>query len=54
MEPFPPRPLDGLLATYGESHLHPTNEVIHFVCVTVIAFSLLGLACSGPHTRWPL
>lgn len=43
MEPLTPRPLDGLLATYGESHLHPTNEVIHFVCVPVIVFSLLGL-----------
>ena len=47
MEPFPPRPLDRLLATYGESHLHPTNEVIHFVCVPVIAFSLLGLLWSA-------
>jgi uncharacterized membrane protein YGL010W len=43
MEPNNPRPLDSLLATYGESHLHPANEVIHFVCVPVIAFSLLGL-----------
>jgi uncharacterized membrane protein YGL010W len=43
MEPNNPRPLDSLLATYGESHLHPVNEVIHFVCVPVIAFSLLGL-----------
>ena len=47
MEPFPPRPLESLLATYGESHLHPTNEVIHFVCVPVIAFSLLGLLWSA-------
>ena len=43
MESINPRPLDRLLATYGESHLHPVNEVIHFVCVPVIAFSLLGL-----------
>ena len=43
MESINPRPLDSLLATYGESHLHPVNEVIHFVCVPVIAFSLLGL-----------
>jgi len=47
MEPINPRPLDRLLATYGESHLHPTNEVIHFVCVPVIAFSLLGLLWSA-------
>ncbi len=43
MESINPRPLDRLLAAYGESHLHPVNEVIHFVCVPVIAFSLLGL-----------
>jgi len=43
MEPNNPRPLDSLLATYAESHLHPTNEVIHFVCVPVIVFSLLGM-----------
>ena len=47
MEPIKPRPLESLLATYGESHLHPTNEVIHFVCVPVIAFSLLGLLWSA-------
>jgi len=47
MEPINPRPLDRLLATYGESHLHPINEVIHFVCVPVIAFSLLGLLWSA-------
>ena len=47
MEPIKPRPLESLLATYGESHLHPTNEVIHFVCVPAIAFSLLGLLWSA-------
>jgi uncharacterized membrane protein YGL010W len=35
-----------LIATYAESHQHPTNEVIHFVCVPVIMFSLLGLVWS--------
>lgn len=38
-----PREIDTLLAKYGESHLNPANEVIHFVCVPVIVFSLLGL-----------
>lgn len=38
-----PRTIDLLLAQYGESHLNPTNEVIHFVCVPVIVFTLLGL-----------
>ncbi|HAT30671.1 MAG TPA: hypothetical protein DCW29_07390 [Janthinobacterium sp.] len=39
-----PRTIDTLLARYGESHLNPVNEVIHFVCVPVIVFTLLGLA----------
>jgi len=35
--------IDTLLAQYSESHLNPTNELIHFVCVPLIVFSLLGL-----------
>lgn len=42
-----PRAIDTLLAKYSESHLHPTNELIHFVCVPVIVFSLLGLIWSA-------
>lgn len=38
-----PRMIDVLLEKYSESHLHPANEVIHFVCVPVIVFTLLGL-----------
>src|SRR5471032_3419525 len=38
-----PRTIDILLAQYGESHLNHTNELIHFVCVPVIVFTLLGL-----------
>lgn len=37
------RSIDTLLAQYSESHLNPTNELIHFVCVPLIVFSLLGL-----------
>ena len=37
------RTIDTLLAKYSESHLNPTNELIHFVCVPVIVFTLLGL-----------
>jgi uncharacterized membrane protein YGL010W len=37
------RPIDVLLAKYGESHLNHTNELIHFVCVPVIVFTLLGI-----------
>ena len=38
-----PRAIDTLLAQYSESHLNPTNELIHFVCVPVIVFTMLGL-----------
>ncbi len=38
-----PRTIDTLLAKYSESHLNHTNELIHFVCVPVIVFTLLGL-----------
>ena len=37
------RTIDTLLAKYSESHMHPTNEAIHCVCVPLIVFSLLGL-----------
>jgi uncharacterized membrane protein YGL010W len=37
------REIDVLLAKYSESHLNPANEIIHFVCVPVIVFSLLGI-----------
>lgn len=37
------RNIDTLLAQYSESHRNPTNELIHFVCVPVIVFSLLGI-----------
>lgn len=47
MTPFAaPRTIDTLLAQYRESHRNPTNELIHFVCVPVIVFSLLGLVWS--------
>jgi len=37
------RQIDVLLGKYSESHLNPTNEVIHFICIPAIVFSLLGL-----------
>lgn len=37
------RTIDTLLAKYSESHLNPTNEIIHFICVPIIVFTLLGL-----------
>lgn len=43
---MPPRTIDLLLDQYGDSHRHPTNELIHFVCVPVIVFTLLGMLWS--------
>jgi uncharacterized membrane protein YGL010W len=37
------RTIDTLLAQYSDSHLNPTNEAIHCVCVPLIVFSLLGI-----------
>ncbi|MVN75283.1 DUF962 domain-containing protein [Hymenobacter sp. HMF4947] len=52
-----------LLAEYGESHQNPTNKLVHWVCVPLIMFSLLGLlwsipvpatvaALAGPWLNW--
>jgi uncharacterized membrane protein YGL010W len=37
------RRVDALLAHYGSSHKHPTNEWIHFVAIPLIMLSLCGL-----------
>jgi uncharacterized membrane protein YGL010W len=37
------RPIDILLAHYGESHQNPRNEAIHFVAIPLIVLSLCGL-----------
>jgi uncharacterized membrane protein YGL010W len=39
----PIRQIDYLLAHYGESHQNPGNELIHFVAIPLIVFSLIGL-----------
>lgn len=38
-----PRDIDVLLARYAESHRNRVNELIHFVCIPAIVFSLLGI-----------
>jgi uncharacterized membrane protein YGL010W len=38
-----PRPIELLLQKYTESHTHPVNERIHFVCVPVIVWTVLAL-----------
>ena len=43
MRTAPSHDIHTLLDIYSESHRNPTNELIHFVCVPVIVFSLLGI-----------
>ena len=40
--------VDVLFDKYAENHLHPSNKLIHWVCVPLITFSLLGLVWSIP------
>jgi uncharacterized membrane protein YGL010W len=37
------RTVDQLLEKYAESHKNPVNEWIHFICVPVIMWTVLGL-----------
>jgi uncharacterized membrane protein YGL010W len=42
------RAVDVYFAKYAESHQNSTNELIHFICIPLIVFSLLGLVWSIP------
>ncbi|MBT1702774.1 DUF962 domain-containing protein [Chryseosolibacter indicus] len=42
------RRIDELLAEYGESHRNATNKAIHWICVPLIFFSIVGLIASIP------
>jgi uncharacterized membrane protein YGL010W len=44
----PKREVDVLFDKYAESHQNSTNELIHWICVPLIVFSLLGLVWSIP------
>ena len=48
------RPVDAYFAKYAESHQNPTNELIHWICVPLIVFSLFGLvwAIPFPHLEF--
>jgi len=43
MEEVSKKPVEVLIAQYAESHQHPVNEIIHFICVPVIMWTFLGL-----------
>ena len=34
------RKVDQMLTRYAESHRHPKNEMIHFICVPVIMWTV--------------
>jgi uncharacterized membrane protein YGL010W len=42
------RKIDQLLLEYGESHQNVTNKTIHWICVPLIFFSVVGLLASIP------
>lgn len=42
------RKIDALLTEYGESHQNSTNKTIHWICVPLIFFSVVGLIASIP------
>ncbi len=41
------RNVDRLFERYGESHRHPTNKAIHWICVPLITWSVLALFWSA-------
>jgi uncharacterized membrane protein YGL010W len=48
MEQTAKRPVDVLFDKYAESHQDKTNKLIHWICVPLIVFSLLGLVWMIP------
>ena len=40
--------IDALLEEYGESHQNKTNKLIHWICVPLIYFSIVGLVRAIP------
>ncbi len=45
---MPQKSADQWFAEYGESHQNDTNELIHWICVPVIFFCVVGLIWSLP------
>lgn len=43
-----PKQVDVYFDKYAESHQNKTNELIHWICVPLIVFSLLGLIWAIP------
>lgn len=45
------KPVDILFDKYAESHQDGTNKLIHWICVPLIVFSLLGLVWQIPFPK---
>ncbi len=42
------REIDILFDKYAESHQNPSNKIIHWICVPLIVFSIVGLVSAIP------
>lgn len=42
------RPIDRYLGNYAEDHRHPTNRLIHWICVPLILWSVLAAIYAIP------
>lgn len=51
------RSVDQWLENYGESHRHPVNKALHWICVPAIVLTVLGALSLAPlpgvTARWP-
>jgi uncharacterized membrane protein YGL010W len=50
------REVDDSLSCYGDNHRHPVNKAVHWLCVPLIIWSLLGMlwaASPGPRSGMP-
>jgi uncharacterized membrane protein YGL010W len=52
-QPAPKKQVDIYFDKYAESHQNHTNELIHWICVPLIVFSLLGLVWAIPFPYIP-
>ena len=39
----PRRPVDRFLGNYSEDHRHPTNRLVHWICVPAIVWTVIAL-----------
>jgi uncharacterized membrane protein YGL010W len=50
-KPTEQREIDVLFAKYADSHQNPTNKIIHWICVPLIVFSIVGLVSAIPFPQ---